>query len=299
MNTKPRTLFALALSTATLLAGCNHAPPPAAPVAETKFAAIARGSVDVEGGMAHVAAPREGIVARVAVNVGDSVKSGDELLALDTTQATIARDAAQADVDAAAAQTRLLRAKHDALKVRADRAVQAAQAGAASDQSADDARQALGELDAEIAVAEAGVAAAKQKLRQADYEISVRTLHAPAAGKIVARNVRAGDTVAPGGAELIEILPDAPKIVRAELNESFVAKIAVGMTAEVRSEADPDKTFSARVTRLGDVFGPSKLAENAQEITDARDVECVLDLDGAPLRVGERVQVRILARTPH
>jgi hypothetical protein len=47
------------------------------------------------------------------------------------------------------------------------------------------------------------------------------------------------------------------------------------------------------VTRIGEVFGPSKLVENPQEATDARDVECILDLNGAPLRVGQRVQVKI------
>ncbi|HZP68094.1 MAG TPA: HlyD family secretion protein, partial [Rudaea sp.] len=153
------------------------------------------------------------------------------------------------------------------------------------------------ELGAEIAVAQAGADAASQKLKQADYEIAVRTVRAPVAGKIVARNTRVGDMVSPANADLLELLPDAPRIVRAELNESFVAKVSVGMQAEVRSEADPQKTYPARVVRIGDVFGPSKLAETSQETTDARDVECILDLDGAPLRVGERVQVRILAGT--
>ena len=66
------------------------------------------------------------------------------------------------------------------------------------------------------------------------------------------------------------------------------------LRAEIRSEADATRVYPARITRIGEVFGPSKLAENSQELTDARDVECILDVDGVPLRVGERVQVRIL-----
>jgi hypothetical protein len=97
---------------------------------------------------------------------------------------------------------------------------------------------------------------------------------------------------------LIELLPEGPKIIRAELNESFVGKVAVGMAAEVRSEGEPEKTYAAHVVRMGDVFGPSKLVESTQEATDARDVECILDLNAGSLRVGERVQVKILSTTP-
>jgi hypothetical protein len=40
------------------------------------------------------------------------------------------------------------------------------------------------------------------------------------------------------------------------------------------------------------VFGPSKLTEEAQEVSDTRDVECILRLEDDALRVGQRVQVR-------
>jgi len=301
MNPKPR--ITCVLAALALLAACNRTPTPApAPAGaatnadSTRFVALARGRVDVEGGLVHLSAPREGVVAKVAGNIGDSVKAGDVLLTLDTTQAEIARDAAKAEVAAANAQVQLLRAKLDAVKTRAARADEAAKAGAASDQSADDARQALVELNAEIVVAQAGADGAAQKVKQADYEVGVRSLRAPVAGKIVARTTRPGDTVSPASADLIELLPDGPRIVRAELNESFIGKVALGMRAEVRSEAEPEKTYGAKVARIGDVFGPSKLIENPLETTDARDVECILDFDAdTPLRVGTRVQVRILS----
>jgi RND family efflux transporter MFP subunit len=297
MNAWTRIIACCAAIAISSLAGCNRttAPPVAPPVPanEPRFIAIARGIVDVEGGVARISALRDGIIARVNVTVGDAVKAHDELFSLDTAQAEITRDAAKADLDAATAQVQLLRTKLSGLKLHAERAERAAQAGAASDQTADDARQALNELNAEITAAQAGVEAAKQKLKQADYEITIRHVRTPSSGIVVAKNIRVGDTVAPGNPELFEVLPDAPRIVRAELNESFVGKVTVGMTAEIRAEGEPDKAYPARVVRIGEVFGPSKLVENPQEATDARDVECVLDLNGAPLRVGQRVQVRI------
>jgi multidrug resistance efflux pump len=286
----------LAIGVALLLGACSKstpsAPPAAAPV--SKFVAIARGRVDVQGGLVHVAASRDGIVAELPKAAGDDVKAGDALVVLDTKQAKIALDGARAELNAATAQGTLLRAKQPALKQRAARVLEAAVAGAATGQSADDAKQALSELDAEIAVSSANIETAKQKVRQAEYEIEARTLRAPVAGRIITRSTHIGDVVSPSSGELVELLPDAPRIVRAELNEGFVNKVSVGMTAEISSETDPGKPQTARVVRIGEVFGPSKLNESSQEATDTRDVECILELPNNDLKVGQRVQVRFL-----
>src|SRR5262249_17520743 len=158
-------------------------------------------------------------VRTVAGNVGDAVKAGDVLIVLDTTQFEFARDAARADLATAEAQLALLRSRQGGLKVRASRAERAARAGATSDQSAAAARQALAEVRLEIVAAQSGVEAAKQKVRQAEYEIAARTIRAPVAGKIVARNIRAGEAASTSAAPLIDLLPDGARIVRAELNE--------------------------------------------------------------------------------
>jgi multidrug resistance efflux pump len=134
-------------------------------------------------------------------------------------------------------------------------------------------------------------------LKQARYEVEVRSVHAPVAGRIVSRPAHIADVVsAQSGSELVTLLPDSAHIVRAELNEAFVAKVAVGMNATIVTETDSGKSWPAKVIRIGDVFGPSKLIEDAQETTDARDVECILELSTNELRVGQRVQVRFLSR---
>ena len=282
---------------AASLGGCGKSATehPPGPAATQTFVAIARGKVDVEGGIVHIAAPRDGVVAEVPVGVGDTVRAGDELVVLDAAQATMARDMVRAELAQAQAQRALLHAKLPGMKQRAARVSEASQAGAAAGQAADDARQASAELTAEIAVADAGIEADRQKIKQAEYEVQMRSLRAPVAGRIVARNVHVGDVVSAQGAQaLVEILPDAPHIVRAELNEGFVAKVRVGMSAQVYSEVDSSKVWPARVVRIGEIFGHSRLSEEGQESVDARDVECILDLPESDLRVGQRVQVRFL-----
>jgi multidrug resistance efflux pump len=269
----------------------------AAPAPAQQYAAIARGRVDVEGGVVRIVAPRDGVIAALNVKPGDEVKAGDSVATIDVRQAELAAGVAKAELDQAQAHAAALRARTAALKLRASRVVEAAQAGAATGQSADDANQALAELNADISEAAAAVEVAQQHLKQARHEVEVRNVHAPLAGRIVTRSAHIGDVVsAQTGSELFTLLPDAPRIVRAELNEAFVAKVSVGMNATVVSEADSGKSWPAKVVRIGDVFGPSKLIEDAQETSDARDVECILELSSQELRVGQRVQVRFLSR---
>jgi multidrug resistance efflux pump len=280
------------------LAACSRQPQEhavAATVPAPAFVAIARGRVDVEGGLVRIIAPRDGIIAELRARPGDTVKQGDLLAVIDARQAELAAGVAKATLDQAQARAKSLRVRTAALKQRASRVTQAAQAGAATGQSADDANQALGELAAEIAEADAAVEVAQQQLKQARFEVDVRNVRAPVAGRVVARPAHIADVVSTqGGAELFTLLPDAPRIVRAELNETFVARVAVGMNAQIVTDADSAKSWPAKVSRIGEVFGSSKLVEDTQETTDARDVECILDLSTDELRVGQRVQVRFL-----
>ena len=291
----------LICAVAFALCACSRQPADrvaaATSVPASNYVAIAHGQVDVEGGLIRINAPRDGVLSQVHGEPGSTTKGGEVLAVLDLHQSELAAGIVQAELDQADAHAAALRARVAGLKQRADRAHEAAQAGAAAAQSADDASQALAELNAEIGEAAATVAAAQQRLKQARHEIETRTLRAPVAVRVVARNAHIGDVVsAQSATALFTLLPDAPRIVRAELNEAFVAKVAPGMSADIVAEAGSDKVYKATVTRIGEVFGPSKLVEDAQEASDARDVECILQLQSNELRVGQRVQVRFRPR---
>ncbi|MEN6539412.1 MAG: HlyD family efflux transporter periplasmic adaptor subunit, partial [Mizugakiibacter sp.] len=136
------------------------------------------------------------------------------------------------------------------------------------------------------------------RLAAARAALALRTLRAPVAGRIARRAVQPGATVSAQSAQaLFELLPDRPRIVRAELNEAFVAAVHPGMRAEVTVDGDDPRAtvVPAQVLRVGLVFGPSRLADDAAQDSDARAVDCVLALQRDPgLRIGQRVLVRIL-----
>lgn len=255
--------------------------------------AIARGQIDVEGGMIHVVASRDGRIDAVKVEDGDSVKQGDVLAVLDQSQAKIAVGVAEADLARAQAQVAVAQARIPQAQVQAARIGEAASAGAATGQSADDANAALAVLKAEIGAANATVNVARQHVDAARAELAALVIKAPAAGLIVRRTVHVGDAVsAQAATELFQLLPDRPRIVRAELNEAYVDLIKPGMRAEVVADSGSGTAVAARVLRVGEVFGPSRLTDDPVERAGVHDVDCILQLDGTQFRIGQRVLVR-------
>ena len=284
------------LLAAAMLGACSDSGPRAVSAQKSvqgPYLAMARGQVDVEGGLIRVVATRDGRVDEVKVEDGDIVKPGEVLAILDQRQAEIAVGVAQANAAQAAAQVDVLKARLAPAEVQVKRVGEAAGAGAATGQSADDAVAALAVLKAEIGAAQAAVNVARERIKEAQVELAARSITAPAAGKIVRRSVHVGDAVsAQAATELFQLLPDRPRIVRAELNEAYVDLIKPGMPAEVVRDSDQGSGVPARVLRVGEVFGPSRLTDDPVERAGAHDVECVLQLDGTDFRIGQRVLVR-------
>ena len=291
-------LGVMALNLSLLLGACSRAPDTttaaAASAPRSAYAAVARGRVDIEGGLLALSMPRDGTLVKVAVHEGDHVRQGQLLAQLDTRPATLAVDAAQAGLEQAQAQIKLLVVKLTAAKQRAGRLRAAATAGAGDGQSADDAQEAAAQLAAEQQGARATLDMARQKLDEARYELKQRSLLAPFDADVVKVAAQVGASVSPSSGPLFTLLPNEPRIVRAELNESFVGMVKPGMHAEVSANSgSPDTHWSAHVLRIGKVYGPATLDNDPQVRANARTVECVLAFDQpSNLRIGQRVTVR-------
>lgn len=282
---------------AVLLTGCsqNDAPATTNPSAAA-YTAVARGRIDIEGGLLKLTMPSEGVVAQVDAHEGDHVSKGQLLVQLDLAPAKLALDTALAEQQQATTQIGAMEERGKSAGLRASRLEQAAKAGAGDVQSADDAREAARQAQVELNNARAAAALAAQKVAGARYQLELRSLRAPVDGQIVQRMVQPGASVSPAAGPIFVLLPDAPRIVRAELNESFVGVVHEGMPAEVDDDSGSGMApLKAHVLRIGNVFGASTLEDDPQVRANTRSVECVLTLDqppSAPLRIGQRVLVK-------
>lgn len=255
--------------------------------------ATAPGWVDVEGGLRRLAPAVGGIVVEVAVKEGDVVEAGALLARLDDGEAKL--EAESAAIEVARAERERAGAARELGRKR-DEARRLAPLVAAQTEPADELRRVHGDvadLESRLALADLAIRSARLKAALADERARRLSVRAPARGEVLRVLARVGDTAA-AGSPLVWFAGDGRRIVRAELDERLFGRVRAGMRAEVRAEYDDAVVYPARVLRVARAVGPVEaLPEVRPSAKDDRVVECVLELDGDRLLIGQRVLVRV------
>lgn len=260
--------------------------------ATTSVSAVAKGVVDAEAGLVQVRAPRDGTITRLSVEAGARVVAGQPLATLDGQQARLGLGAADADLGARRAQLEVAQAHAVGAEREAARLARLAAQDAAPRQDADQATTAAMVARGEQRQAAQALRVAQARRRIDAYEVEVRVVRAPLAGRIVRRDAVAG-AYAPAAGPLFLLEPDGRRVVRAELDESFADRVRPGAAATVTPEFQPGRTYRARVLRVADVLTGAAIAEDATAKADTRVVSVLLTLDGTTdLKIGQRVLVR-------
>lgn len=293
-------LFSLSFSlgAALLLGACSKdAPVPAQPTVATSASAdnvaVARGIIDVEGGLIALVPAMNGSVSTAPVKEGAVVRKGDVLLTLDG--ALLEQEVGMANADLALATDRLKgsQAQLRELEGNATRLATGASEGVSSSQQADAARQQLAGVRADVDVAGAQVDLAQHKLEHARLKLRQMSLTAPDAGIVVGQVPGVGAFVQ-AGKPAMSLLSARPLQVRAELSAAYADAVQVGMRATVVIDSDGAEGKPlpvARVVRISPVFAQARLPEDAGRGV-AKVVECVLEFESAAkARVGQHVRV--------
>ena len=231
-------------------------------------------------------------VSKLLVKEGQDVKEGQVLLRLDPAQYQAGVSLAEAALSQSKADSARQRANLIQAQRNLDRflALRTRDSVLVSAQQVDDARTTLQVSQAQLKSAEFGVSQARASLDQAEDKLSKTIIRAPMDGKITRLNVDQGETVIIGtmnnAGSLILTISDLSVIeVVLQVDETDVPQIALGDSATVRIDAFPDRTFSGRVTEIGNsaIKPPSEQATGQQA---AIDFEVILTLDptDAPLR---------------
>lgn len=298
---RPLLTAALLLTALAAPAAAQDAAPPlpqAAP-ADPQLAelgpwlAVARGTVDVDGGLMRLAAQREGLIAEVNVTEGDHVAAGQLLARLEDGAARLAVDTARLEVDQAdaALAAATLRSRH--AEAERARLRPLLKADAIPARQGDEAARTAELAAADQRSAEIALSLAKLRLDTATLELTAREIRAPVAGVILRVSARPGDgTSTSTVTEMFLLAPDGQRVMRGTLDEQFVGKVAPGQRARIVSERDAGRQLDGHVLRIAPVFG-----RPGQTQTDARTVDIVIALDGADadrLILGERLVARIL-----
>lgn len=238
-----------------------------------------------------------GRVARVTVDEGDAVVAGQPLIELETdearaaaeqaraslaqaearreSQATLALSSAEAALGQAEAtlraaereltRTQELVAQQFYSQSRLDEARRAADVARAQRDAARAQVQANQRSGAERGAAVAQVATAQAALAAAEARLAQLVVRAPAAGRVLLRNVEPGQIVQ-AGKGLLTLSVQGPTELVAPVDERFLGQLQGGQVARVRADAYPEAPFDARLVRLA----PSVDAQSgAVEVTFA------------------------------
>lgn len=233
-------------------------------------------SVDVESRV-------PGRVLDVLVDEGDRVKQGQLLVRLDRAEAQRAVSRARTALTRAR-----VRVQH--AETRAARQARGAAQGVVSQVDLEAARQEqqLAALDAKLA---------KLTLFDAQDQLRYAAISAPIAGTVIRRAIEPGEMVKPGvqssfeSVALLSIADLSKLVVKTELNQIDVAKVALGQRVSLSLDALPGETLHARVTKIA----PASVRPAGKDV-EVFPVEAVLEKSDARVRPGMTADVRIFVR---
>lgn len=235
-----------------------------------------------------------GRVVRIHADLGDRVQSGDPLLEIDPTDYQLAVDEAQRSLERELAKIGLTHVPDDKFdseslpsilratllvdnarnKFSRVRSLIEKQAAAVQDyeQAETDLRveeaslrQARLEVQATLAAIRHGqtiLATARRNLAETriiapECPLGAQALGGQPASFVVARRiVSAGEMVAPGASELLELVIDDALKLKATVPERFAGEVRGGQTIEVRVDAYAGEVFEATITRISPVVDP-------------------------------------------
>lgn len=262
----------------------------------TPYSAISAGKVDIEGGLVDVAARAPGIVREVLVQEGDLVKAGQVLALQEDDDARLSRNRVAAQLQQAEAELPILEVQFDAAKREEARLLRLTADEAASVQAYEQAQDATKRLQAQLEAQKSSIALVRAQLAEANFQVELHTIRAPADGTIVRRYANPGSGASTFSVTaMFQLQPAALRIVRAEVEERSINAVKIGQKVEIVPESDQQAKYPGEVIRIAAVMGARKLrSDDPSERADERVVEVVVNAEAAPVLVGQRVLVKFL-----
>ena len=204
-----------------------------------------------------VASDVSGKITKLAVKEGQMVSAGQFLLQIDQSQPQAAVDRAVATVASSRAQLAQAQANLDQAKKSYDRSAQIQKQNPQLI-AAEQVEQLRTAVDVNTALVESAKHAVDQSeasLKDAKSALEKTTIYAPMAGRITRLAVEQGETAVPGtfnkdAATLLTISDMSVLETRVKVDETDVARVKVGDSAQVQLDAFPDTTFVGRVTKI-------------------------------------------------
>src|SRR5262245_6740015 len=232
-----------------------------------------------------VASDLSGKITKLAVKEGQMVTVGQFLLQIDPTNYQAAVQRSEAVIASSRAQLAQAQASLDQAKRAYERsaAMKKANPQLVADADIETLRTAVDVNTATVEAAKHSVDQAQASLSDAKSSLDKTTLYAPMSGRVTRLAVEQGETAVPGtfnkdAATLLTISNMSVLETRVKVDETDVARIRLGDSAQVQIDAFPDTTFVGKVTKISNSSVKAATATTDQAV----DYEVTIQLLNAP-----------------
>ena len=246
--------------------------------------------------LVNISADTMGRVTSLSVNEGQRVTKGEFLLEIDPRNLRTRVESGEASLQASASQAEQLRLALEnaklSLKLAQDnfnRQQELWKGGLTTREALERAENELKSQQANLRVQEQNVktqqlriAQERASLSSAKYDLSRVRIESPINGIVTRRNIEEGETAVTGtmnnpGTVLLTIADMSVIEAEVEVDETDIPTVALGQRAKVTIDAMPGKTFTGKVTEIGN--SPIQAAGQAAS-AQATNFKVVLTLDG-------------------
>lgn len=246
--------------------------------------AVGLGRIIPKGGVSNLAASSAGIVSEVLVHVGDSVKKGDVLIRLHSTQERLS---AQESSERVAAQSRSVEASRILLKqgeiqlAEKERKLkdmrELMQSGAVSRESVAELEnevslkaQELQRLNSDLARNSAQLSEYRAQQGIKNNALSEKQLTAPTDGILLEIMPRIGEAINLYST-YAKLAPAVPLIVEAEIDEMMSGKIQIGQECDIHSQGSSTLLAKGKIISISpDLKQKSIFSDSGQDMQDRR-----------------------------
>jgi HlyD family secretion protein len=232
-----------------------------------------------------VASDVSGKIMKLSVKEGQMVSAGQFLLQIDPSQPQAAVERAAASVASAQAQLAQQVASLDQAQRAYDRSATMKKQNPTliADEQVEQLKTALDVGKALVEASKHAVDQATAGLNDAKSSLAKTTIYAPMSGRVTRLAVEQGETAVPGtfnkdAATLLTISDMSVLETRVKVDETDVARIKVGDSAQVQIDAFPDTTFVGKVTKISNSSVKAATATTDQAV----DYEVTIQLLNAP-----------------
>ncbi|HEY4307002.1 MAG TPA: efflux RND transporter periplasmic adaptor subunit [Gemmatimonadaceae bacterium] len=233
-----------------------------------------------------IASDLSGKITKLAVKEGQMVTRGQFLLQIDPINYQAAVDRAEAVIASSRAQLAQSQANLEQSKKSYDRsaAIKKVNPQLIADEQMEQLKTTVDVNVAMVESAKHAVDQAQAGLSDAKSSLEKTSLYAPMAGQVTRVVVEQGETAVPGtfnkdAATLLTISDMSILETRVKVDETDVARIKIGDSAQVQIDAFQDTTFVGRVTKISNSSVKAATATTDQAV----DYEVTIQLLNAPM----------------